>query len=184
MSKSKLAVILVIGTEAVFFTLLILAFLYFRSIAKGNSNPEALLDIVKTGIFSLFLFSSSFTVWRAEKNAEHQRVKRSAFWLFITMLFGVIFLTGQGIEWNFLIQHGQTISRDLFGTTFFTLTGFHGFHVLAGLLILGILLILSLTGNFKHQTTIDSVGAVALYWHFVDIVWVFIFSIVYLGVKL
>ena len=96
------------------------------------------------------------------------------------MLFGFIFLTGQGIEWNFLIQHGQTISRDLFGTTFFTLTGFHGFHVLAGLLILGILLILSLTGNFKHHTTIDSVGAVALYWHFVDIVWLLLFSLVYL----
>jgi len=100
------------------------------------------------------------------------------------MLFGVIFLTGQGIEWNFLIRHGQTISRDLFGTTFFTLTGFHGFHVLAGLLILGILFILSLTGNFNHKNTVNSVGAVALYWHFVDIVWVFIFSIVYLGVKL
>jgi heme/copper-type cytochrome/quinol oxidase subunit 3 len=184
MSKSKFAVILVIGTEAVFFTLLILAYLYFRSIAKGNSNPEALLDVIKTGIFSLFLFSSSFTVWRAEKNAAYLKFRRSALWLLITIIFGIIFLTGQGIEWNFLIHHGETISRNLFGTTFFTLTGFHGFHVLAGLIILGILLVLALTGNFKYSNTIGSVSAVALYWHFVDAVWVIIFSIVYLGAKL
>lgn len=184
MNKNKFGMILLIGSEAVFFTLLILAFLYFRSTFGQDSASMNLLDTLKTGIFSLALFSSSFTIWRAEKNLAKKNHRRVSRWLLATILLGAVFLSGQGMEWNRLIQHGATISRNLFGTTFFTLTGFHGLHVLVGLIILAILFVLTLKGDFSHPSTAASVNVVALYWHFVDLVWVFIFSIVYLGVKL
>ncbi|MEJ2079685.1 MAG: cytochrome c oxidase subunit 3, partial [Acidobacteriota bacterium] len=125
MENNKLGVLLFIGTEAFFFTLLILAYLYF--LGTQNSGPSAanVLSVKTTGIFSLFLFSSSFTVWRAESNLKAgKRVKVMA-WLLVTILFGITFLVGQGLEWTSLIDRGETVSQNLFGTTFFTLTGFH-----------------------------------------------------------
>ena len=100
---------------------------------------------------------------------------------FVTILLGAIFLFGQGMEWSALIKKNVTISSGLFGTTFFTLTGFHGFHVFVGLIMLSVLLGLALAGDFRNQQS-SAVETVSLYWHFVDAVWIVIFSIVYLGV--
>ncbi len=182
MHKDKVLMFMVVATEAVFFTLLILAYLYFHANSGEGAKQTALLDPLRTFYFSMFLFTSSFTVWRAEKNVDKKNFGRSRFWLLVTILFGVTFLVGQGIEWTGLIRHGETVSTNLFGTTFFTLTGFHGMHVFVGLIVLSILLGISMLGDFQQPRTANSVGVVAIYWHFVDIVWVFIFSLVYLQV--
>ncbi len=180
MEKNKLAMIMFIFSEAVFFTMLILAYVYFHGQVTRGLNTAALLDPLRTGIFSLFLFSSSFTVWRAGVAHERGQHTRQSVWLFITILFGLVFLSGQAIEWTGLFGQGATISNGLFGTTFFTLTGFHGMHVLIGLIMLAVMLVLSLRGGYKTAPS-PSVDVISLYWHFVDLVWVFIFGIVYLA---
>lgn len=184
MENNKLGVVLFIATEAFFFTLLILAYLYF--LGSQNSGPSAAsaLSVKTTGIFSLFLFSSSFTVWRAETNLKAERRGKVMAWLLVTILFGITFLVGQGIEWTSLIHGGATVSRNLFGTTFFTLTGFHGLHVIGGLIMLSIILGLFFRSDFKPEKQATSLGAISIYWHFVDLVWVVIFSVVYLGARL
>lgn len=179
-NKSKLGMVLFLISEATFFIFLILAYVYFHySVIKGPTATNS-LDPVKSGIYSLFLLSSSFTLWRAEKHLQRGNKAGLCTWLFVTILFGGIFLAGQGLEYLHLFHDQVTISRNLFGTTFFTLTGFHGLHVLLGLIILTVVLGLALAGDFTGPESSGPVGTIALYWHFVDAVWVVIFSVVYL----
>jgi heme/copper-type cytochrome/quinol oxidase subunit 3 len=100
-------------------------------------------------------------------------------WLIATIVLGGIFIVGQGLEYWGLFQSGVTVGLDLFATTFFTLTGFHGLHVSFGLLALLVVLGVALVSNLKNGR-FPALGAVGYYWHFVDVVWVFVFSIVYL----
>ncbi|MCL4559935.1 MAG: cytochrome c oxidase subunit 3 [Chloroflexi bacterium] len=180
--KNKLGMIFFILSEAVFFIMLILAYVYFHyfppSITSGPTAASS-LDPGRTFIFSLFLFSSSFTVWRAEKSQVQGSLQRMRFWLIITILFGVIFLFGQSLEWSHLFSQGTGISTNQFGTTFFTLTGFHGVHVTIGLIMLAIVLGLALRGHYSEPGSVG-VTVISWYWHFVDAVWVIIFTIVYL----
>jgi heme/copper-type cytochrome/quinol oxidase subunit 3 len=178
MEKNKLAMILFILSESAFFGLLILAYAYFRTLPDNGPTPQSSLSPLVTGFFSLFLLSSSFAVWQAGRNLKQQKPRRAAAWLLLTVILGVTFLIGQGIEWAKLISHGTTVSRNLFGTTFFTLTGFHGAHVIIGLVMLSILLGLARTGAFKGPES-PAVESVSLYWHFVDGVWIVIFLLVY-----
>jgi heme/copper-type cytochrome/quinol oxidase subunit 3 len=183
MEKNKLGMILFIASESIFFTLLILAYAYFNSGAVSGPTADSSLDPAVTGFVSLFLWSSSFTIWRAGKNLEQGNHSRLGMWLLATIVLGILFLTGQGIEWSHLIGQGATISRNLFGTTFFTLTGFHGLHVLIGLVMLATLFGLTRAGYFKG-TQSAGVTVISLYWHFVDAVWIVIFSVVYLTLVL
>ena len=100
-------------------------------------------------------------------------------WLAATIVLGGIFIVGQGLEYWTLFQNGISVGLDLFATTFFTLTGFHGLHVCVGLIALLIVLGLALAGAYKNGS-VPALGPVGLYWHFVDVVWIFVFSIVYL----
>jgi len=183
--KNKLGVILFIGSETIFFTLLLLAYLYFQAGATAGSGPTAAssLNPLTTGLFSLFLFASSYTIWRADKSLARQSRRGLLLWLLATIVLGVIFLVGQGLEWRHLIAESTTISRNLFGTTFFTLTGFHGFHVLVGLVALAIVLGLAWLGDFNSPKS-SAIESISLYWHFVDVVWVVIFAVVYLRLLL
>ena len=104
---------------------------------------------------------------------------RISLWLGLTISLGAIFLIGQGAEYYNLIHRDISISSNLFGTTFFTLTGFHGLHVLTGLLLLTVMLALALFGR-KDEPRESALGAIGYYWHFVDAVWVVIFTVVYL----
>jgi heme/copper-type cytochrome/quinol oxidase subunit 3 len=177
-TRARLGIVLFIASEAVFFILLILAYVTYHREHGNGPTAASSLDIIKTGVFSLFLFSSSATMAFAERAFRgHLRAKLQV-GLAATMLLGGAFLLGQGMEYVRLIQADVTISRDLFGTTFFTLTGFHGLHVLTGLLMIGILLGLSLAR--REQPRLGAMGVVSLYWHFVDAVWVVIFGVVYL----
>jgi heme/copper-type cytochrome/quinol oxidase subunit 3 len=100
-------------------------------------------------------------------------------WLVATILLGGVFIVGQGLEYFGLFKNGVTVGTNLFATTFFTLTGFHGLHVCLGLVALMIVLGLGLAGDFKNGRPV-ALEVVGLYWHFVDVVWVFVFTVVYL----
>jgi heme/copper-type cytochrome/quinol oxidase subunit 3 len=178
MDKNKLAMILFIASESIFFLMLAAAFVYFHTGPEPGPNAADVLSPLKTGFYSVCLFSSSYTVWRAGRTRQSNR-RSSALWLGLTMALGATFLVGQGREYSDLIHQNVTISRDLFGTTFFTLTGFHGLHVTLGLVMLAILLALTLLGR-QEEPRADAMEVISLYWHFVDAVWVLIFSIVYI----
>ena len=169
---------LVVGTEAMFFVSLIMAFVYFSNSPGFKAHQLASLDIRTTGIFTLILFCSSFTYWRAEYNYSAGNVNRVKLWLIFTVLLGAIFLAGQGKEYYGLLHNQVTISSSMFGTGFFTLTGFHGLHVFIGLIIITIITTLTFLGDYddRKSTVIATIG---IYWHFVDIVWFFVFLVVY-----
>jgi heme/copper-type cytochrome/quinol oxidase subunit 3 len=176
--KNKTAVTAFIISESGFFGVLILAYLFYNATPQPGPGAHN-LNLLKTGIFSLCLFASSFTIWRSEASLRKGRHRATACWLAATILLGGIFIIGQGLEYRGLFQSGVMISSNQFATTFFTLTGFHGLHVCVGLIALLVVLGLALAGDFKkgHSSALKAVG---LYWHFVDAVWILVFSAVYL----
>jgi heme/copper-type cytochrome/quinol oxidase subunit 3 len=176
--ENKLMIKLVVGTEAMFFLALIMAYVYFSFLPGFSPGQTDQLDIRSTGIFSVFLFSSSFTFWRAEMNFKKGKMGRLKGWLLLTLLFGLVFLVGQGTEYARLLSQKVSIGSSLFGTGFFTLTGFHGLHVFAGLVVISIVTTLTFLGDYDRSTS-SVFGTVGIYWHFVDIVWFFVFLIVY-----
>ncbi len=176
--ENKTMMKLVVGTEAMFFVSLIMAFVYMAYNSGFEQHEIKALDIKTTGIFTVFLFSSSFTFWIAEKNYKLGKIKGLKFWLIVTIVFGLIFLIGQGKEYLRLINENITLSGSVFGTSFYALTGFHGLHVFIGLIILSIVLLLAFLGDFNKPSS-NVISTVAIYWHFVDIVWIFVFTVVY-----
>jgi heme/copper-type cytochrome/quinol oxidase subunit 3 len=118
-------------------------------------------------------------MWQVTRNLERGKHRLMKIWLLGTILLGIGFLVGQGIEWSHLVVDGIIISTNVFSTTFFTLTGFHGTHVLIGLVMLTIVLGLAIAGEYRG-TESAGITSVSLYWHFVDAVWVVIYSIVYI----
>jgi heme/copper-type cytochrome/quinol oxidase subunit 3 len=115
----------------------------------------------------------------AEKIYSGKKPYRVRYWIGFTILLGLIFLVGQGNEYRQLINKNITLNSSRFGSAFYTLTGFHGLHVFIGLLILLIVLFMELMGDFKDRKS-NVLGTVSIYWHFVDIVWLFVFSVVYI----
>lgn len=176
--ENKTMMKLVVGTEAMFFISLIMAFVYMAYNSGFEPHELKALDIKTTGIFTIILISSSFTFWMADKNYKKGKINNLKIWLIITILLGAVFLFGQGKEYWRLINEHITLSGSVFGTSFYALTGFHGFHVFVGLIILSIILIMAFIGDFKKpsSTVISTVG---IYWHFVDIVWIAVFTVVY-----
>lgn len=170
---------LIVFTEAMFFISLIMAFVYFSFTPGFKHQQVTALDIHSTGIFSLLLFSSSFTYWRAEINYKTGEIKRLKFWLLLTLALGAIFLFGQGKEYLKLLNSHISISSSMFGTSFFTLTGFHGLHVFVGLVIISIITCLAFFGDYNESQQSTLISSIGIYWHFVDIVWLVVFLIVY-----
>jgi cytochrome c oxidase subunit I len=176
--RNKAGVMTFIISEAGFFGVLMLAYLFYNATPRSGPGWHQ-LDVPKTFIFSVCLFASSFTIWRSEVALRSGRTAKMIGWLAATILLGGIFMVGQGLEYWHLFQSGVSVGLDLFAGTFFTLTGFHGLHVCAGLLALLVVLGVTLCGGFKNRD-MPALGPVGYYWHFVDVVWVFVFSIVYL----
>ena len=169
-------------SEAVFFVLLLVTYVVFNSQATGDGpTAESALDVRRTGIFSLFLLASSLTFFFSEWCLRTSGRGAFLFWLATTILLGITFLCGQGWEYYGLIANDVTIDRNLFASTFFTVTGFHGLHVTAGLIALAIMFTLG-RQNHLTQEHAKPYGAIGVYWHFVDVVWILVFSIIYLGV--
>jgi cytochrome c oxidase subunit 1/cytochrome c oxidase subunit I+III len=176
--KNHLSVLAFIGSEASFFAVLIIAYLYYNATPQSGPGP-GILNLFKTGIFSACLFASSFTIHQAERAQNRTRHRAMAGWLAATIMLGGIFMLGQGLEYTELFRQGLRVDTNLFATTFFTLTGFHGLHVCAGLILLLIVLGLSLAGDHRHGRS-HALRAAALYWHFVDIVWLLVLTVVYI----
>jgi heme/copper-type cytochrome/quinol oxidase subunit 3 len=177
--NGRLGMLLFISSEAVFFLLLVLAYVFYHHAAGNGAEAARVLDTEKTGVFSLFLFASSATVHRAGTSLRRRRIGAVRGWLAATVLLGLVFLGGQAHEYAGLVHRNITISRDLFGTTFFTLTGFHGLHVFLGLVMLTLVLVLT-SRRWVEVLEAGALEGVSMYWHFVDAVWVVIFAVVYL----
>ncbi|HET9366806.1 MAG TPA: cytochrome c oxidase subunit I [Candidatus Udaeobacter sp.] len=175
---NKTGILAFIFSEVGFFGTLILAYLYFYAHPQAGPGPRG-LDVPRTLIFSVCLFASSFTFWRSEIAMSKRQRASMLGWLALTVALGSVFLVGQGSEYWKLFKTGVDVSTNLFATTFFTLTGFHGLHVLLGLVALLIFLWLAWRGDFAsgRESAFEAAG---YYWHFVDVVWVFVLLTVYI----
>jgi cytochrome c oxidase subunit III len=176
--RGKVGMACLIIAESAIFTIFVVAYLFYLGKSLTGPTPS---EVLETPIFfTICLLSSSLTVHFAGKSLE--RDKRGAFlglWL-LTIILGGLFLFGTGREWHRLIyEHGLTISTNLFGTTYYSLVGLHAFHVTAGLIMLTIVLIFGLAGRVGANQ-FRRVDVLALYWHFVDAVWVVVFTVVYI----
>jgi heme/copper-type cytochrome/quinol oxidase subunit 3 len=141
--------------------------------------PSTILGITLTAGMTFLLIVSSVTMVEALAGFRAGNQAKLRRFLALTILGGVLFLSCQAYEWTHLIEHGQSIKRDNFGATFFILTGFHGMHVFSGVVYLSCLLVRALLGKYEnpHNNEIE-IGA--LYWHFVDLIWILVFTFVYL----
>lgn len=167
-------------TEVAFFGTLIMTYIYFlRQSTHGEPNPSQVFQLPKVVAASACLFSSSATIHLAERALRRGSQYRFLAWWGLTILLGVLFLSGTALEWNDLLgTWGLTISRNLFGSTYFTLVGFHAFHVTVGVVVMSIVFGLALRRHITAQNK-TSVEVVSWYWHFVDGVWVVVFTLVY-----
>src|SRR6267154_175575 len=175
--RGKVGMACLIIAESAIFTIFVVAYLYYVGKSLTGPTPR---EVLETPIFyTICLLSSSLTIHFAGKLLE--RGRRGAFlllWL-LTIALGALFLYGTGQEWHRLIyEHGLTISTNLFGTTYYSLVGLHAFHVTAGLTLVAIVLLFGLAGRVGADQ-FRRIDVLALYWHFVDAVWVVVFTVVY-----
>jgi cytochrome c oxidase subunit 3/cytochrome o ubiquinol oxidase subunit 3 len=175
--RGKVGMACLIFAESAIFTIFVVAYLFYVGKSLTGPTPR---EVLETPIFyTICLLSSSLTIHLAGKLLE--RGRRGAFltlWLF-TIVLGALFLYGTGQEWHRLIyEHGLTISTNLFGTTYYSLVGLHAFHVTAGLIMLSIVLFFGLASRVGPEQS-ARVDVLSLYWHFVDAVWVVVFTVVY-----
>jgi len=167
---------LIIGESAIF-TIFVVAYIFYIGKSLTGPTPQQVLEI--PWFNTICLLSSSFTIMRAEHAIARGTMTRFRIWLTATITLGVIFLAGTAQEWHKLIyQDGLTIRSNLFGTTFYSLVGLHATHVVVGLLMLLLVLGFAITGRVGSQHA-ERVKVLGLYWHFVDAVWVVVFTVVY-----
>src|SRR5712672_1138495 len=175
--RGKVGMACLIFAESAIFTIFVVPYIFY--VGKSLSGPTP-REVLETPIFyTVCLLSSSLTVHFAGKLLE--RGRRAAFlllWL-LTITLGALFLFGTGQEWHRLIyEHGLTISTNLFGTTYYSLVGLHAFHVTAGLIMLLTVAVLGLCGRVGVKQS-GHIEVLSMYWHFVDAVWVVVFTVVY-----
>jgi cytochrome c oxidase subunit III len=177
-SRGRVGMLSLIIGETAIFTIFVVAYIFYIGKSISGPTPQQVLELP---VFNtICLLSSSVTIWLAEHAIEHKKMKRfAAFWA-LTIALGLIFIVGTGLEWQKLIYHdGLTISTNLFGTTFYSLVGLHATHVVVGLIMLSLVLLFTLTGRVKPEHA-ERIQVLALYWHFVDAVWVVVFTVVYI----
>jgi cytochrome c oxidase subunit 3 len=177
-SRGRVGMFCLIVAEAAIFTIFVVAYLFYLGKSLTGPTPQQVLGIP---IFNtICLLGSSLTIHFADRALDRgQSVPFKILW-FLTFTLGAIFLAGTGMEWHRLIYtSGLTISTNLFGTTYYSLVGLHAFHVIVGLLGLGLVMVLALASKLKREHA-SRVGVLSLYWHFVDAVWVVVFTVVYI----
>lgn len=192
LDSRKLAIWTFIGSECMFFASLISAYMVYKGRSVVGPFPhtpwtdpatgehyKAILNIPFTSISTFVLLMSSFAVVLALYGAQKGKRGMLIGWLSLTMLGGLIFLGGQVYEFTSFVHEGLTLQRNMFGTTFFTLTGFHGGHVTVGLIWLGSVLVTAIRGKLPPEKALN-LELAALYWHFVDVIWIVIFTVIYL----
>jgi len=177
--NTKLAMWLFLASDCLLFGALISTYVLYRGASLVGPYPSEVFDIPYTSVSSFVLLASSLTMVLALAAIQRGEMGRMRVWLLATALLGMTFVGGQVYEFTTFYREGLTLSTNLFGTTFYVLTGFHGTHVGVGVLMLLSLVAMSFTGRITSRDTM-AVELVGLYWHFVDIVWIVIFTVVYL----
>ena len=175
--RGKVAMAGLIVAEAAIFTIFVVAYLFYLGKSLTGPTPR---EVLETPIFyTICLLSSSLAIHLAAKSLERDyRRLFLGLWL-LTIALGGLFLYGTALEWHRLIyEHGLTISTNLFGTTYYSLVGLHAFHVTAGLIMLLVVAIFGFVGRIGVDQS-DRVAVLSMYWHFVDAVWVVVFTVVY-----
>ncbi|MDT8369370.1 MAG: cytochrome c oxidase subunit 3 [Longimicrobiales bacterium] len=168
-----------IGSECLFFGTLLSTYMAYKGASLEGPYPREIFDIPLTTISTFVLLMSSLAMVLGLDGVQRGNRKLAAFWLGVVVLFGSIFLGFQYYEFTHFVHEGLTLGHSVFGSTFFVLTGFHGAHVTVGVIWMTTLLIRSLRGKLTPDKALQ-VEIAGLYWHFVDIVWIVIFVLVYL----
>jgi len=179
-SNEKLAMWAFLGSECLLFGALISTFFLYRNRAPlGTVKPHDLYDIPFTSVSSFVLLMSSLTMVLALSAFNRADSRRATIWLSATALLGATFLGGQIYEFTVFIREGMTLKTNPASSSFYVLTGFHGTHVALGVLMLLALVILIRAGRLTPERA-ETIEIAGLYWHFVDVVWVVVFTVVYL----
>ncbi|MEP7060229.1 MAG: heme-copper oxidase subunit III [Actinomycetota bacterium] len=177
--STKLAMWIFLASECLLFGALITTYLLYRGASRIGPYPNDVFDIPYTSVSSFVLLASSLTMVLAVAAAQKADLVRMRIWLLVTALLGMTFVAGQVYEFTSFSHEGLKLGTNLFGTTFYVLTGFHGLHVTVGIIMLLALTSFSQAGRLPDDGGF-SVEMIGLYWHFVDIVWIVIFTVVYL----
>jgi len=179
LDNRKLMMWLFLASDCLFFGAFIAAYLLYRDRSLVGPYPSDLFDIPFTSISAFVLLMSSVTMVLALSCIQRGDRRGMQVWLFTTAILGLLFISGQAYEFTEFNHEGLSLSTNLFGTTFFVLTGFHGAHVTLGIVVLLSLFVASLQGRIQQKDSLN-VELAGLYWHFVDIVWIVIFTLIYL----
>jgi cytochrome c oxidase subunit 3/cytochrome o ubiquinol oxidase subunit 3 len=180
LSHNKIGMWLFLASDCLLFGSLISTYLlYHDRISNLQLGPKQVFDIPFTSVSSFVLLTSSLTMVLALSALQRGDIARNRIWLLVTAMLGATFVGGQVYEFTTFYHEGLGYTTNLFGSAFYTMTGFHGIHVTVGIVMLMSLFIKSLRGNLTKENA-ETVEIIGLYWHFVDIVWILIFTIVYL----
>jgi cytochrome c oxidase subunit III len=176
--RGRVGMLALITAEAAIFTIFVVAYLFYVGKSLTGPMPK---DVLSVPVFyTICLLSSSLTIHLAAKFLRQGSVLRFGILWLATIALGTAFLYGTATEWYRLIYHeGLTISTNLFGTTYYSLVGLHGFHVVVGLMSLFLVMAFTLMGNVRSEHA-ERIDVLSLYWHFVDAVWIVVFTVVYL----
>jgi cytochrome c oxidase subunit 3/cytochrome o ubiquinol oxidase subunit 3 len=175
--RGQVGMYALIAAETAIFSIFVVAYLFY--VGKSLSGPTPSEVLSPPILYSVCLLSSSLTIHFAGKNLRGGNVRSFAAWWFLTIVLGATFLYGTASEWHRLIyKEGLTITTNLLGTTYYSLVGLHGFHVIVGLLALTTVMVFTVSGAVK-QAHAERIDVLSLYWHFVDAVWVVVFTVVY-----
>ena len=176
-ARGRLGMYYLIVAEAAIFSIFVVAYLFYLGKSLTGPTPQQVLRVPV--FFTICLLSSSVTIHLAVRFLRKARTGAFTAWWLLTLVLGATFLAGTALEWRHLIyEEGLTIQTNLFGTTYYSLVGLHAFHVLIGLLALSIVFIFALLRKVTSEYA-ERVDTLALYWHFVDTVWVVVFLVVY-----
>ena len=177
-SRGRVGMFCLIAAETAIFTIFVVAYIFYLGKSVSGPTPKEVLELP---IFaSICLLSSSLTIHLAVKSLRNAKVGAFGLWWLLTLVLGGIFLGETGREWYHLIyDKGLTISTNLFGTTYYSLVGLHAFHVTVGLLMIGVAMLLTVFGKVKPEHH-ERADVFSLYWHFVDTIWIVVFTVVYI----
>lgn len=176
-AKGRTGMYCLISAESAIFTIFVVAYLFYLGKSRSGPTPQEVLHVPV--FLTVCLLSSSISIHIAVGALREAKIRAFARWWSLTLALGVTFLAGTALEWRHLIfDEGLTVETNLFGTTYYSLVGLHAFHVLMGLLALSIVSLFTLFRKVKAEYA-DRVDTLALYWHFVDTVWVVVFLVVY-----
>lgn len=179
LSNNKLMMWLFLGSECLLFGAFISTFIFLSSRLPEGEIGKEIFDIPFTSLSSFILLMSSLTMVMSHSAISRGDMRRFRIWITTTALLGGLFIGGQIYEFSAFHDEGLGFTTNVFSSSFFALTGLHGVHVSIGIIMLMTLLIMNLRGGLTKDNA-ETVEIIGLYWHFVDIVWIVIFTVVYL----